>query len=553
MPPPRPTPPIGRSPAWRALAAHRRAIAGLHMRDLFAADPGRFRRFSLRFEDLLLDYSKNRITADTMTLLYELARTAGVKEWTERMFRGEGINSTEDRPALHIALRNRGQAPILVEGVDVMGRINAVLAKMRAFTDRVRAGALRGYTGKPIAAVVNLGVGGSDLGPRMVCEALSHLRQPGLDVHFVSNVDGRHIGATLARLDPATTLFIVASKTFATAETLTNAATARAWLLAAMKDEAAVARQFVAVTANRAAACGLGVDPESVFELWDWVGGRFSLWSAIGLPIALAVGMDDFERLLAGAHAMDRHFQDAPIEDNLPVILALIGIWYTNFFGAECHAVLPYDQGLARFPAYLQQADMESNGKSVDREGRAVEHSTGPVIFGAPGTDAQHAFYQLLHQGTRLVPADFIAAALSAVPIGRHHDILIANFLAHSEALMAGKTAAEARAELKAAGLDAGAVERLWPHRACPGNRPTNSILFRRLDPATLGALIALYEHKIFVQGVIWGINSFDQWGVELGKQLAQRVLPALAGPAAGLDGSTAGLIDHYKALRAEG
>ena len=538
--------------AWQALTDHFFEIRDRHMRELFAEDPGRFDRFSLRFGDLLLDFSKNRITEETFALLLDLARECDVEGWIRRMFAGDPINFTERRPVLHVALRNRSNRPIRVNGEDVMPAVNAVLERMRAFSEAVRNGEWRGFTGEAITDVVNIGIGGSDLGPQMVCRALTAHAEGGPRAHFVSNVDGSHIAGTLRELSPETTLFIVASKTFTTQETLTNARTARTWLVEEFGDEAAVARHFVAVSTNAEAVRAFGIDPENMFGFWDWVGGRYSLWSAIGLPIALHVGMDRFEELLAGAHAMDEHFRTAPLAENLPVVLALLGIWYINFFGAETHAILPYDQYLDRFPAYFQQGDMESNGKRVDREGRVVDHATGPVVWGEPGTNGQHAFFQLLHQGTRLVPADFLAAAEPAHPIGDHHRILLSNFFAQTEALMRGRTEAEARAELQAQGLSGEALERLLPHRVFPGNRPTNSILYRRLDPRTLGSLIALYEHKIFVQGVIWNINSFDQWGVELGKQLAGTILPELEGPepVATHDASTNGLINHYKSLR---
>jgi glucose-6-phosphate isomerase len=543
--------PTDRSAAWQALARHQQALARRHMRDLFAEDPGRFERFSLRLDDLLLDYSKHRITAETMGLLLELARTAGVEGWIKRMFGGERINATENRAVLHVALRHRAATPILVDGADVMPAVREVLARMGRFATAVREGAWKGATGKRITDVVNIGIGGSDLGPRMAVLALDAYRHPELAFHFVSNVDGGDIGATLARLDPETTLFIVASKTFTTQETMTNAATARDWLVASLKQEAAVAHHFVAVSTNTKAVAAFGIDTQNMFEFWDWVGGRYSMWSAIGLPIMLSIGPERFDELLGGAYAMDCHFRDTPLERNLPAVMALIGVWYINFMGAATLAVLPYDQALARLPAYFQQLDMESNGKRVGRDGRVVAHDTGPIVWGEPGTNGQHAFYQLIHQGTRMVPCDFIAAAETPYPIGRHHDMLIANFLAQTEALMRGKTEAEARAELVAQGLSGEALDKLVPHKVFPGNRPTTSILVRRFDPGTLGRLIALYEHKVFVQGIIWDIYSFDQWGVELGKQLANRILPELEGTAsAPHDSSTTGLIAHYKALR---
>ncbi len=541
------------SAAWRALERHAEAMAGVHLRELFAADPGRFETFSLQLDDLLLDYSKNRITAETMRLLQDLARAADLEGWRERMFRGERINITENRPVLHIALRNRSNRPIRVDGEDVMPAVNGVLARMRAFSERVRSGAWRGHTGQTITDIVNIGIGGSDLGPLMVCEALKPYQRPDLRPHFVSNVDGAHLVHTLEGLDPARTLFIVASKTFTTQETMTNAGSARSWLLEKLGPDAEVARHFVAVSTNAKAVAAFGIDPANMFEFWDWVGGRYSLWSAIGLSITLAVGFERFEELLAGGHAVDEHFRTAPPERNLPVILGLVGAWYRNFMGACSYAVLPYDQHLHRLPAYLQQADMESNGKSTGRDGHAVDYATGPILWGEPGTNGQHAFYQLIHQGTELIPADFLAAALSQTPLGDHQEKLLANFFAQPQALAFGKTAAEARAELERAGLAGAALEALLPHKLFAGNRPSNAILYRRLDPATLGKLIALYEHKIFTQGVLWNVNSFDQWGVELGKQLATAILPELAGaaPVAGHDASTNGLINHMKALRA--
>jgi glucose-6-phosphate isomerase len=537
--------------AWRALTDHYYEICDQHMRDWFAQDPQRFERFSLRFEDILLDYSKNRITAETLGLLLDLACECDVPEWTRRMFAGEKINSTEDRAVLHIALRNRSNRPIHVDGEDVMPAVNAVLAKMRIFSEQVRSGAWKGYSGEAIRDVVNIGIGGSDLGPLMVCEALKPYASDSLRVHFVSNIDGSQIAETLKHLNPMTTLFIVASKTFTTQETLTNAHTARAWLLAAASDESAVAKHFVALSTNTDAVQAFGIDTDNMFEFWDWVGGRYSLCSAIGLSIALYVGMDAFEELLSGAHAMDEHFRSAPLEKNLPVILALLGVWYGNFFGAETHAILPYDQYLHRFPAYFQQGDMESNGKGVTRAGVTVDYTTGPVIWGEPGTNGQHAFYQLIHQGPKLIPADLLVAAESHNPLGEHHRILLSNFFAQGEALMRGKSAAEVQSELEAQGLSGSALKALLPHKVFPGNRPTNSILYRMLTPRTLGSLIALYEHKIFVQGIIWNINSFDQWGVELGKQLARGILAELGQEAevSSHDASTNGLINYYKGL----
>jgi glucose-6-phosphate isomerase len=545
---------LTRSAAWQALERHADALGGVHLRDLFASDHDRFARFSLRLDDLLLDYAKNRVTGDTMGLLLDLARAAGLEAWRTRMFSGDKINTTEGRAVLHVALRNRSNRPILVDGRDVMPDVNAVLAKMRDFSERVRSGVWGGHTGEVVTDIVNIGIGGSDLGPHMACEALKPYQRPDLRPHFVSNVDGAHLLDTLAPLDPARTLFVIASKTFTTQETMTNAASARRWLVERLGDDAAVARHFVAVSTNAEAVAAFGIRTENMFEFWDWVGGRYSLWSAIGLPIALAVGFARFEELLAGAHAMDEHFRTAPLERNMPVILALLGIWYRDFLGACSHAVLPYSQHLHRLPAYLQQADMESNGKSTRRDGGRVDYATGPIVWGEPGTNGQHAFFQLLHQGTELVPADFLAAAESLIPLADHQDKLLANFLAQTEALAFGKTAEEARSELESEGSSGAALEALLPHKVFEGNRPSNSLLFRRLDPATLGKLIALYEHKIFTQGVLWEVNSFDQWGVELGKQLARVILTQLTGaePAAGHDSSTDGLIAHVKALRAE-
>jgi glucose-6-phosphate isomerase len=546
-------PSIKKSAAWSALENHQRATRDQHMKDLFAADPGRFEQFSIRIGDLLLDYSKNRITSETMDLLVALAREAEIEDWRARMFSGQEINNTEGRSVLHVALRNSPDAPIVVNGEDVMPGVARVLDHMRTFSDAVRNGTWTGHTGKRITDVVNIGIGGSDLGPVMVTEALKPYQQQGLKVHFVSNVDGTHISETVKTLDPETTLFIVASKTFTTQETLTNATSARQWLVDALGQQA-VAKHFVALSTNTEAVTAFGIDPGNMFEFWDWVGGRYSLWSAIGLPIAVAIGMDRFEELLAGGRAMDAHFRSAPLEANMPVILALIGIWNSNFLGAETYAVLPYDQYLHRLPAYLQQADMESNGKYVTRDGVRVDYNTGPVLFGEPGTNGQHSFYQLVHQSTRLIPCDFIAPAQSQNKIGNHHPILLSNFFAQTEALMKGKTESEVRSELQAQGLSGDALEALVPHKVFDGNRPTNSILVPRIDPHTLGMLIALYEHKIFVQGIIWQINSFDQWGVELGKQLAKVILPELDGDGSvqSHDGSTNGLMNAYKEMRSK-
>ncbi len=541
---------LTQSPAWQALAQHHKEVAGLHMRDLFASDPQRFKKFSLRWNDLLVDYSKNCITEKTMSLLFDLARQADVRGWMEKMFRGEKINVTEQRAVLHIALRNRSNLPIVVDGEDVMPAVNNVLAHMRAFSESVRCGEWKGYTGKAITDIVNIGIGGSDLGPVMITEALKPYGHERLRCHFVSNVDGTHIAETVKRLNPETTMFIIFSKTFTTQETITNAESAKRWFLEHVKDPLAVAKHFVAVSTNAKAVAAFGIDTKNMFEFWDWVGGRYSLWSAIGLSIALYIGMDNFEELLTGAHEMDEHFRTAPLEQNIPVILALLGVWYNNFFGCETHAIIPYDQYMHRFPAYFQQGDMESNGKRAARDGKVVDYSTGPVIWGEPGTNGQHAFFQLLHQGTKLIPADFLAPMQSHNPIGDHHAILISNFIAQTEALMRGKTEAEARKELP--NLPPAEAEALLPHKIFPGNRPTNTIAFKKLIPRVLGQLVAMYEHKIFVQGVIWNINSFDQWGVELGKQLAKVILPELQGKAepGGHDSSTTGLIEYYRAER---
>jgi glucose-6-phosphate isomerase len=540
------------SPAWLALEAQQKSLADTSLRELFAADPARFERFSIEACGIFLDYSKNLITAETRALLLDLAQAADVSGWRERMFSGEKINFTEQRAVLHTALRNLSGRPVLVDGKDVMPDVRKVLAHMRDFTQRLRDGTWRGHTGKPILDVVNIGIGGSDLGPAMVCEALKPYGLQGPNLHFVSNIDGTHLAETLKRLDPETALFIVASKTFTTQETMTNAHSARAWFLGHGGSEADIARHFVAVSTNAQAVAAFGIATDNMFEFWDWVGGRYSLWSAIGLPIAAYIGMDAFEELLAGAHDMDEHFRNAPPQANLPLLLGLLGVWYVNFWNARSHAVLPYDQYLHRFPAYLQQLDMESNGKRVDRQGAAVDYATGPVLWGEAGTNGQHAFYQLIHQGSQMVPADFLAPALSHNPLGEHHAILLSNFFAQTQALMRGKTGEEARAELAAQGLSGTALETLLPHKIFPGNKPTNSLMFRQLDPRTLGALVALYEHKVFVQGIVWNINSFDQWGVELGKQLAQNILPSLANSEkiSSHDASTNGLINHYKAVK---
>ena len=540
------------SAAWRALQEHHKKMTAVHMRDLFAADPARCQKFSLRFEDILFDYSKNRITEETMVHLLALAEQAGLAEQIQAMFNGAKINNTEGRAVLHVALRNRSNRPILVDGRDVMPDVNCVLAKMETFSNAVRSGAWRGYTGLPITDIVNIGIGGSDLGPKMVVEALTPYTRRDLRAHFVSNVDGTDIAETLKKVQPETTLFLIASKTFTTQETMANAHTARAWFLEAAREETAVASHFAALSTNTEGVVAFGIDPANMFEFWDWVGGRYSLWSAIGLSIALAVGFDNFTALLTGAHKVDEYFRTAPFAQNIPVIMALLGVWYNNFFGAQSHAILPYDQYMQYFPAYFQQGDMESNGKSVTRVGAPVDYSTGPVIWGQPGTNGQHAFYQLIHQGTKLIPCDFLAPAQSHNPVGNHHTLLLSNFFAQPEALMKGKTAVEVRAELGDSSLSGDELEALVAAKTFAGNRPSNAFLFKRVTPETLGSLIALYEHKIFTQGVIWDINSFDQMGVELGKVLAKAILPELAGvgQVSSHDSSTNGLINAFKAMR---
>lgn len=543
-----------RSKAWQGLKAHYRIMKHRQMRELFLADPARFAKYSLRFEDILLDYSKNIMDGETLRLLLALAAEAHLPEAIEKMFSGDKINETEDRAVLHTALRNLGGATVCLEGRSVNADVQKVLRKMEDISGQVLSGAWQGYTGKPITDIVNIGIGGSDLGPLMVTEALKPYWQPHIKPHFVSNIDATHIVETLKELAPDQTLFLIASKTFTTQETMTNAHTAKDWFLKAAGDESLVKRHFVAISTNEAAVKKFGIDPENMFVFWDWVGGRYSLWSAIGLSIACTIGFENFRKLLAGAQAMDKHFRETPFEQNMPVIMALLGIWYNNFFGAATQAILPYDQYLHRFPAYLQQGDMESNGKCVDRKGKKAAYQTGPIIWGEPGTNGQHAFYQLLHQGTKLAPCDFIAPALSHHPLGDHHAILLANFFAQTAALMKGKTHREVAAELRAVGKDEEETARLAPFLVFAGNRPTNSLLVKKMTPRTLGSLIALYEHKIFVQGVIWNIFSFDQWGVELGKQLARNILPELAGDeeVSSHDASTNGLINAFKAMRRE-
>ncbi|MCS6770975.1 MAG: glucose-6-phosphate isomerase [Kiritimatiellae bacterium] len=532
-------------PEWKKLSSHARAMKRIHLRKLFEADPQRAEKFSLQVGDLYLDYSKNRIVERTMELLLALAEAVELREEIAAMFRGDKINGTENRAVLHVALRNRSNTPIFVDGKDVMPEVNAVLDRMRDFSRRVRSGEWRGHTGRRIRNIVNIGIGGSDLGPAMAYEALKPYSDRSLTVRFVSNVDATHFVESTRDLDPEETLFIVASKTFTTQETMTNAETARAWALARLRDPAAVAKHFVAVSTNAEKVAAFGIDTANMFGFWDWVGGRYSLTSAIGLPLMIAIGPENFDALLDGFHLMDRHFATAPLEKNMPVILGLLGIWYNNFFGAQSHAILPYDQYLNRFAAYFQQGDMESNGKSVTRSGERVEWQTGPIIWGEPGTNGQHAFYQLIHQGTKLIPCDFIGFCRSHNPIGDHHAKLMANCFAQTEALAFGKTGAEVRAE--------GVPDPLVPHKTFEGNRPTNTILAPQLTPSVLGQLIALYEHKIFTQGVIWDIYSFDQWGVELGKVLANRILPELMAeqePALAHDSSTNALIRYYRRFR---
>ena len=540
------------SSAWSALEEHQQEMKDIHMRDLFRQDPGRFSKYSIQFNDILFDYSKNRISDKTLNLLFDLAGQSNLKARIEAMFGGEKINSTEKRSVLHVALRNRSNTPILVDGRDVMPDVNHVLEKMHRFSDAVRSGDWKGYTGKTITDIVNIGIGGSDLGPKMVCEALKPYGTEGLSVHFVSNVDGTDIVETLKPLNPETTLFLVASKSFTTQETMTNAYTARRWFMADAKIDTDIAKHFVAMSTNLTLVSEFGINPNNMFTFWDWVGGRYSLWSAVGLSIALYIGMDNFESLLLGAHRVDQHFRTASFESNIPVIMALLGVWYNNFLGAQSHAILPYDQYMVYFPAYFQQGDMESNGKSVTRQGEHVDCSTGPIIWGQPGTNGQHAFYQLIHQGTKLIPCDFLAAIESHNPIGNHHPILLSNFLAQTEALMKGKTAEEVHTELVNAGVHDEDLDLLTAAKTFPGNRPTNSFLYKKLTPEVLGSLIALYEHKIFTQGVIWNINSYDQMGVELGKVLAKKIFPELSGEeeVKSHDSSTNGLINHIKYLR---
>ena len=538
--------------AWQKLEAHQAQLANTTIQDLFAQPENRFQQFSLHFGDqLLVDFSKNKITTETLNLLQQLAQECDLKGATEAMFKGEKINKTENRAVLHTALRNRANTAVLVDGQDVMPEVNAVLAKMKVFCDNVISGEWKGYTGKAITDVVNIGIGGSDLGPYMVTEALRPYKNH-LNMHFVSNVDGTHIAETLKKLNPETTLFLIASKTFTTQETMTNAHSARDWFLAVAKEQEYVAKHFAALSTNGKAVAEFGIDTNNMFEFWDWVGGRYSLWSAIGLSIALSIGFENFEQLLEGAHAMDEHFRNAPLAENIPATLALVGLWNTSFLGAETEAILPYDQYLHRFAAYFQQGNMESNGKYVGRDGKAVNYQTGPIIWGEPGTNGQHAFYQLIHQGTKMIPCDFIAPAQTHNPLSDHHSKLLSNFFAQTEALAFGKTKEEVEAEFIKAGKSLEEVQDIVPFKVFTGNKPTNSILVQKITPYTLGALIAMYEHKIFAQGVIFNIFSFDQWGVELGKQLANRILPELkdSNEVESHDSSTNGLINQFKLWR---
>jgi glucose-6-phosphate isomerase len=537
--------------AWKLLSAEFEKTKDTHMSELFQGDPDRFQKMSIQFEEILVDFSKNRVTDNILLLLKQLAEECGLKSSIESMFNGEHINTTEDRAVMHIALRYRGDGEVMVDNVDVMPAVKSVLSQIKDFSENLRNGSWRGYTGKKITDIVNIGIGGSDLGPVMVTEALKPYTSGSLNAHFVSNVDGTHVVETLKNLNPETTLFLIASKTFTTQETMTNANSARDWFLNAGAKED-IAKHFVAISTNTEKVSEFGIDTQNMFQFWDWVGGRYSLWSAIGLSIACSIGYKNFEELLEGAYAMDKHFRNEPFDQNIPVVLALLGIWYTNFYEAETEAILAYDQYMHRFAAYFQQGNMESNGKYVDRNGSKVTYQTGPVIWGEPGTNGQHAFYQLIHQGTKLIPCDFLAPAISHNILGDHHQILLSNFFAQTEALMNGKSGQTVREELQASDLSPEQIEKLIPFKIFEGNRPTNSILFKKLTPRTLGSLIAMYEHKIFVQGIIWNIFSFDQWGVELGKQLAKAILPELEGAeeVSSHDSSTNGLINAYKSFR---
>ena len=544
---------INQSPIWQSLNQHKKDIESISLREMFKSDPNRFNQFHIQFNDLLLDYSKHRISKETISLLVKLAKEADVEGWRNRMFEGEKINSTEHRAVLHTALRNQNISPIISDGEDVMPKVKNVLKKMRRFSEEVRSGQWKGFTGKAITSVINIGIGGSDLGPAMVCQALKAYGSKTITPYFVSNVDGADLSQALEKCNPETTLFVIASKTFTTQETMTNAFSARDWFLKAAKENQHIKKHFVALSTNQHAVSQFGIDTENMFEFWDWVGGRYSLWSAIGLSIALYIGMDDFEDLLKGGFEMDEHFKTAPIEQNIPMMMGLLGIWYINFFNFPTHAILAYDQGLSKLAPYLQQADMESNGKFINRDGEHIDFHTGPVIWGEVGTNGQHAFYQLLHQGTEIVPADFIMPIESQYALGKdgneHHKILLSNFIAQTQSLMLGKTYNEARAEIEKQGYEGEDIESFIPQKTFEGNRPTSSILFKKLTPKTLGQIIAMYEHKIFTQGIIWNINSFDQWGVEYGKQIAKQVLPKLSEktPTDNFDSSTNGLINYIK------
>jgi glucose-6-phosphate isomerase len=544
---------INQSPIWQALNQHKKDIESISLREMFKSDPERFNQFHIQFNDLLLDYSKHHISKETISLLVKLAKEVDLENWRDRMFEGEKINSTEHRAVLHTALRNQNQTPIMSDGEDVMPKVKNVLKKMRRFSEEVRSGQWKGFTGKPITNVINIGIGGSDLGPTMVCQALKPYGSKTITPHFVSNVDGADLSQALEKCNPETTLFIVASKTFTTQETMTNAFSARDWFLKTAKDNQHIKKHFVALSTNQHVVSQFGIDTENMFEFWDWVGGRYSLWSAIGLSIALYIGMDSFEELLKGGFEMDEHFKTAPIEQNIPMMMGLLGVWNINFFNFPTHAILAYDQGLSKLASYLQQADMESNGKFINRDGEHIDFHTGPVLWGEVGTNGQHAFYQLLHQGTEIVPADFIIPIESHYAIGKdgneHHKILLANFIAQTQSLMLGKSYDEARAEIEKQGFEGEDIESFIPQKTFEGNRPTSSILFQKLTPKTLGQLIAMYEHKIFTQGIIWNINSFDQWGVEYGKQIAKQVLPKLSEktPTHDFDSSTNGLINYIK------
>lgn len=544
---------INQSPIWQALNQHKKDIESISLREMFKSDPERFNQFHIQFNDLLLDYSKHHISKETISLLVKLAKEVDVESWRDRMFEGEKINSTEHRAVLHTALRNQNETPIMSDGEDVMPKVKKVLKKMRRFSEEVRSGQWKGFTGKAITSVINIGIGGSDLGPVMVCQALKPYGSKTITPYFVSNVDGADLSQALEKCNPETTLFIVASKTFTTQETMTNAFSARDWFLKAAKDNQHIKKHFVALSTNQHVVSQFGIDTENMFEFWDWVGGRYSLWSAIGLSIALYIGMDSFEELLKGGFEMDEHFKTAPIEQNIPMMMGLLGVWNINFFNFPTHAILAYDQGLSKLAPYLQQADMESNGKFINRDGERIDFHTGPVLWGEVGTNGQHAFYQLLHQGTEIVPADFMIPIESHYAIGKdgdeHHKILLANFIAQTQSLMLGKTYDEARAEIEKQGFEGEDIESFIPQKTFEGNRPTSSILFQKLTPKTLGQLIAMYEHKIFTQGIIWNINSFDQWGVEYGKQIAKQVLPKLSEktPTHDFDSSTNGLINYIK------